>query len=69
MSDRTLALNIGKREDIFYLVLADQDTSDAWPLAQFVDVNAMEAFTLYMQSQGYSAIQLPSEDELSEFFE
>ncbi len=68
---RQLALHIGKRDadGHFWLCLADNDSTDIYPLAEFVDEHATEAFTLYMQTQGYGAVHLPSTDELNEFFE
>lgn len=68
---RQLSLNIGRRDKDghFWLCLADNDSTDIWPLAEFVDENSMEAFTMYMHTQGYGAVHLPSEDELNEFFE
>jgi hypothetical protein len=68
---RTLGLNIGRAQEdgSWWLVLADNDSNDKWPIAEFVDEKAMEAFSLYMQTQGYAALKLPSEDELNELFE
>lgn len=60
-----LTLNIGKLQDnTHWLCLADADTTDVYPLAQFVSQDHAELFERFMQTQGYDAVKLPSNDEI-----
>jgi hypothetical protein len=62
---RKLTLNIGKLQDgTHWLCLADADTTDVYPLATFVSEDHAELFQRFMQTQGYDAVKLPSNDEI-----
>lgn len=62
-----LTLNIGKLEDgSQWLCLADADTTDVYPLAKFNNDDCATVFQDFMETQGYSAVKLPSNDEINE---
>jgi hypothetical protein len=66
------SLHIGKDPDdaTFWLCLVNNDEANAiYPLAQFENEEAMKAYTLFMETQGYLALKLPSQEELDKFFE
>jgi hypothetical protein len=62
-----LTLNIGKLPDgTQWLCLADADTTDVYPLAQFTDDTCATVFQEFMAREGYTAIKLPSNEEINE---
>ena len=64
----SLSMNIGKDADGNYLlVLANQDTAEIYPVALFISEDHATAFTMFMETQGYIALNLPSQAELDEF--
>lgn len=72
MTNGQWALHIGKdpEDESFWLCLVNNDEADAvYPLAQFETEEAMRAYTLFMETQGYLPLKLPSQEELDKFFE
>lgn len=62
-----LTLNIGKLPDgTTWLCLADADTTDIYPLAQFTNNDCAEVFQQFMATQGYQAVKLPSQDDIND---
>lgn len=62
-----LTLNIGKLADgTQWLCLADADTTEVYPLAKFENDDCATVFQEFMQTQGYAAVKLPSNDEINE---
>lgn len=62
-----LTLNIGKLADgTQWLCLADADTTAVYPLAKFENDDCATVFQEFMQTQGYAAVKLPSNDEINE---
>lgn len=62
-----LTLNIGKLADgTQWLCLADQDTSDVYPLAKFESDEHAMVFQQFMGTQGYAAVKLPSDREIED---
>lgn len=62
-----LTLNIGKLPDgTQWLCLADADTTDIYPLAEFQNDDCANLFQEFMTTQGYAAVKLPSQSELDE---
>lgn len=65
-----LSLNIGKDfAGNSYLVLANPDTDETYPLAIFISEDHSEAFTKYMETQGYVSLQLPTQTDIDQFLE
>lgn len=65
-----LSLNIGRdAEGNQYLVLANLDTSETYPIAIFLGENHTEAFSKYMETQGYVSLQLPTQDDIDKFLD
>ena len=61
-------MNIGKdAEGNHFLVLANLDTSETYPLAIFMSDAHAEAFTKFMETQGYVSLQLPTQDDIDKF--
>lgn len=66
----SLSLNIGKdAQGNQYLVLANVDTDETYPLAIFLSEDHTEAFTKFMETQGYVSLQLPSQNDIDKFLE
>lgn len=64
-----LTLNIGKDGDgVFWLCLADADTTDIYPVAKFQNEDCANLFQAYMGTQGYAAVKLPSQEEIDTLF-
>ena len=64
----SLSMNIGKGSDGSHLlVLANQDTAEVYPVAVFLSEDHARGFTMFMETQGYIALNLPSQAELDEF--
>ncbi len=65
-----VTLNIGKLADgTQWLCLADSDTSNVYPLAQFTNDDCATVFQQYMETQGYAAVKLPNDDEINKLLE
>lgn len=65
---RKLTLNIGKlSDDSLWLCLADSDTTDIYPLAEFTTPDCAEIFQEYMKTQGYDAVKLPTQEDIDTF--
>lgn len=65
-----LSLNLGKdAQGNSYLVLANLDTSETYPLAIFLSPDHTEAFTRFMETQGYVSLQLPTQDDIDAFLD
>lgn len=63
----SLSLNVGKTpEGEYWLLLADMDSQNVVPLAMFVDEKAMDTFCLFMETQGYLSIKLPSQRDIDD---
>lgn len=61
----SLSLNIGKdAHGNQYLVLANVDTDETFPLAIFLSEDHTEAFTKFMETQGYVSLQLPTQSDI-----
>lgn len=66
----SLSLNIGKdAEGNAYLVLANPDTDETYPLAIFLSEDHTEAFTKFMETQGYISLQLPTQSDIDKLLE
>ena len=60
-----LSMNLGKDADgTMFLILADLDTNETYPLAQFFSEDHATAFTKYMETQGYVSLNLPTQAEI-----
>jgi len=60
-----LTMNIGKLSDgTQWLCLANADTTDIYPLAQFTDDDCATVFQEFMLTQGFAAVKLPTQDEI-----
>lgn len=65
-----LTLNIGKLPDgTSWLCLADADSTDVYPLAEFTNEDCAKVFEQFMETQGYAAVKLPSNAEINELLE
>lgn len=65
-----LTLNIGKdAAGDYFLVLANPDTAETFPMALFLSEDHASGFTLFMESQGYVALNLPSQAEIDTLFD
>lgn len=61
-----LTLNIGKDADgNQWLCLADADTTDIFAVAKFVNDDYANLFQAFMGTQGYIAIQLPTQEDIN----
>jgi hypothetical protein len=62
------SLNIGKlpEEDSYWLCLADLDSTNVYPLAQFSSPEHVTLFEQFMVTQGYTTVKLPTSEELDE---
>jgi hypothetical protein len=66
------ALHLGRHPDdnTYWLCLVQSDELDAiYPLAQFESEEAMTMYTVFMETQGYTALKLPSQQELDDFLD
>lgn len=62
-----LTLNIGKLADgSSWLCLADVDSTDVYPLAQFTSEEHATLFEQFMGTQGYGATKLPTDSEIND---
>lgn len=69
MAKFSLYLGKDKTNGEYVLCITNQDTGDIYPVATFHDELRMQLFTEFMETQGYLALKLPTEDELNKFFE
>lgn len=65
-----LSLNLGKdSEGTFYLCLSNPDTTEMYPLAQFFSEDHATGFSMYMATQGFETLDLPSPAELEQLLD
>lgn len=75
MNPSNYSLNIGTdpTTDEFYLCLRDDRDGTIHTIAEFVNPGRMDAFILWMRTQGYDSVAIPRPEELDEdlnkFFE
>lgn len=66
----SLSLTIGKDKDgDWFLVLAEQDSDRTFPVAQFFSDIHAEAFTKFMETEGYLSLPLPTQEELDKLLD
>lgn len=66
----SLSLNIGKDADgDWFLVIANPDTDETFPVAQFFTENHATAFTKFMESEGYLSLKLPTQEDLDKLLD
>lgn len=59
-----LTMSIGKDKDgKVYLCLGDLVTDEKVPVAEFLFEKLAAVFTLFMNTQGYAAIDLPTDED------
>lgn len=67
---KKLSLNTAVDADgVYWLVLACPDTTQIYPLAQFLGRAHEDTFTQFMETQGYEISDLPSSKDLEQLFE
>lgn len=66
----SLSLNIGKDADgDWFLVIANLDSDETYPVAQFFSENHATAFTKFMEGEGYLSLKLPTQEDLDKLLD
>lgn len=67
MNPSNFSLNIGTNDSgEFYLCLQDKRDETMFKIATFVNPDRMDAFILWMRTQGFDSVNIPGPDELDE---